>query len=72
MTIEENESLAEIKPLGLSDLDKALVDAAEEMTFDWPELVPVGRIASGIREIALGALLAAGLVVLGGSFFFSL
>ena len=45
----------------LSDLDRALIEAAEEMSFDWPEFLPVERIT----EMALASLLFAGLVVLG-------
>jgi hypothetical protein len=44
----------------LSDLDRALIEAAEEMRFDWPEFLPVERIT----EMALASLLFAGLVVL--------
>ena len=64
--VEENGSLA------LSDLDKALVEAAKEMTFDWPELLSVERIASDIGQIALRGLVAAGLAVLGRLFLFCL
>ena len=49
----------------LSDLDRALVEAAEEMSFNWPEFLPVERIKTGIGEIALASLLSAGLVALG-------
>jgi hypothetical protein len=44
------------------DLDRVLVEAAEEIEFDWPEFLPVERIKAGITEIALGFLLFAGLV----------
>jgi hypothetical protein len=37
---------------GLPDLDRALVEAAEEMSFDWPEVPPVERIKRGISELA--------------------
>jgi hypothetical protein len=43
------------------DLDRALVEAAEEIDIDWPESLPVERIKAGIMEIALGFLLCAGL-----------
>jgi hypothetical protein len=43
------------------DLDRALVEAAEEMEFDLPEYLPVERIKAGITEIAVGFLLFAGL-----------
>ena len=46
----------------LSDLDRALVKAAEEMSFDWPDFLPVERIRPGIAQMALGLLLFAGLV----------
>jgi hypothetical protein len=39
-----------------------LVEAAEEMKFDWPEFLPMERIKAGIRDIALGLLLCAALV----------
>jgi hypothetical protein len=44
------------------DLDRALVEAAEQMKFDWPEFLPVERVKAGISEIALGFLLFAALV----------
>jgi hypothetical protein len=53
--------------LALSDLDRALIEAAEEMSFDWPEFLPVERIT----EMALASLLFAGLVVLGRFLFLS-
>jgi hypothetical protein len=51
----------------LSDLDRALIEAAEEMSFDWPEFLPVERITG----MALASLLFAGLVALGHFFFLS-
>jgi len=45
----------------LSDLDRALLEAAKELDFDWPEFLPVER---GITEIALGCALIAGVAVL--------
>jgi hypothetical protein len=48
-------------------LDRALIEAAEEMSFDWPEFLPVERIT----EMALASLLFAGLVVLGRFLFLS-
>jgi hypothetical protein len=56
---------------GLLDLDKALVEAAGEMSFDWPESLPVERIKQGIAELALGSLLFAGVVALGSLFLLS-
>lgn len=50
----------------LPDLDRALVEAAEEMSFDWPEFLAVERFRPGITEFALNSLLVAGLVALGG------
>ena len=49
----------------LSDLDRALVEAAEEMSFNWPEFLPVERIELGIAEMAVGLLLFAGLLAFG-------
>ena len=42
------------------DLDRALLEAAEELDFNWPEFLPVERITRGITEIALGCALVAG------------
>jgi len=50
---------------------KTLVDAAEEMRFDWPELLPVERIQGGLTEIALWLFLVVGLVAAGGLCFLS-
>jgi hypothetical protein len=44
------------------DLDRALVQAAEEMRFDWPEFLPVERIKAGISEIIVGLILFAALL----------
>jgi len=44
------------------DLDRALVEAAEETKFYWPEFLPVERIKAGISEIALGLILFAALL----------
>jgi hypothetical protein len=44
------------------DLDRVLAEAAEEMQFDLPELLPSERIKTRIMEIALGLLLFAALV----------
>ena len=55
------------EPPALSDLDRALIEAAEEMSFDWPEFLPLERIT----EMALASLLFAGLVVLGRFLFLS-
>src|SRR5215469_12351326 len=47
----------------LSDLDRALLEASEELDFDWPEFLPVERVIRGITEIALGCALVAGVAV---------
>jgi hypothetical protein len=44
------------------DLDRVLVQAAEETRFDRPELLSAERIKARIMEIALGLLLFAALV----------
>jgi hypothetical protein len=49
-------------------LDQVLVEAAEEMHFEWPEFLPIERIIPGLTEFALRSLLLAGLVGLGGFF----
>lgn len=51
--------------LAPSDLDRALVEAAEEMSFDWPEFLPVERIKPGVAEMVLAVLLFAGLLLFG-------
>ena len=51
---------------------KALVDAAEEMKFDWPELLPVERIQEGLTELALWLFLAVGVVTAGGLCFLAI
>jgi hypothetical protein len=53
------------------DLDRTLVEAAEEIESDWPEFLALERIKAGIIEIALGFLLFAGLVAFCGFHFFS-
>jgi hypothetical protein len=58
--VEKRGLLADSEPS--SDLDRALVEAAEEMKFDWPEFLPVERIKAGISEIALGCILFAALL----------
>jgi hypothetical protein len=45
-----------------SDLDRALVETAEEMDFNWPEFLPVERIELGIAQMTLALLLFAGLL----------
>jgi|SRR5262249_2289784 len=55
----------------LSDFDRALIEAAEEMRFDWPEFLPVERVRAGIAQMALASLLFAGLAVLCRFFFLS-
>ena len=44
----------------LHDLDRGLLQAAEELDFDWPEFLPVERVIRGITEIALGCSLVTG------------
>lgn len=46
-----------------SDLERALVEAAEELDFDWPEFLPAERVVRGITEIALGFALVGGIAV---------
>jgi hypothetical protein len=58
--VEKRDLLADSEPS--YDLDWALVEAAEEMKFDWPEFLPVERIKAGISEIALGCILFAALL----------
>jgi hypothetical protein len=59
---------AEMKPSGggnsLTPLDihDVLVDASEEVNFDWPDSLAIERIKAGLIEIALAFLLFAGLV----------
>jgi hypothetical protein len=55
-------SLQEKDSLTPYDLDRALVEAVQEMKFDWPEFLPVDRIKAGIMEITFGLLLFAALV----------
>jgi hypothetical protein len=38
----------------LSSLDRALIEAAEEMSFDWPEFSPLERIKARFTQIAVG------------------
>ena len=51
---------------------KALVDAAKEMRFDWPEFLPVERIQEGLTELALWLFLAVGVVAAGGLYFLAI
>ena len=44
------------------DLDTALVAMAEEMEFDWPELLPVERIKAGLSKVVFGSGLIVGLI----------
>jgi hypothetical protein len=48
----------------LFDLNRALVEAAEEMTFDWPEFLPVERIIPAMTDLALGFLVFTALIAL--------
>jgi hypothetical protein len=59
------ESPGEMDAVVLPDLDRALLEAAEEMNFHWPEFLPAERIKKALREIALGFTMLAGLVTLG-------
>lgn len=63
---EKKDSLSPADSPAPHDLDRALAEAAEEMDFDWPKLVPVERIKAGITVIVLGFLLLAGLVAFCG------
>ena len=58
---EKKDSLLRPDSPAPNDLDRALVEIAEEVQFDWPEFLPVGRIEAGITEIALTFLFLAGL-----------
>jgi hypothetical protein len=49
----------------------ALIEMAEEARFDWPEFLPVERIKTGLRELALGVLLLAGVIAVGSLFILS-
>ena len=64
LNVEKEESFPRPDSLAIYDLDRALVEAAEEIEFDWPEFLPVERIKAGITEIALGFLLFAALIAL--------
>jgi len=44
------------------DFDRALVEVAEQMKFDWPEFLPEERVGIGIVEIVFGLCLFAALV----------
>jgi len=59
---EKKDSLSRPDSPAPYDLDGTLVEATEEIEFDWPEFLPVERIKAGITEIALGFLLFAGLM----------
>jgi hypothetical protein len=56
-----NNSTESSPPLNLSDV---MVNAAEELTFDWPDPLPIERIKAGLIELALAFALFAGLVTL--------
>ena len=58
--------------LSMINQQKALVDAAEEMRFDWPELLPVERIQEGLTQLALWLFLAVGVVAAGGLCFLAI
>ena len=68
---EKKDSLSPPHSLASDDLDRALVEAAQEIEFDWSEFLPAERIKAGIMEIALGFLLFAGLVASCGFHFVS-
>ena len=69
--LPEAKSLRSPDSPALSDLDRALVEAAEEMRFDWPEFLPVERIEPGLIQIAMWLLLFVSAVALGVLLFFS-
>ena len=50
----------------LPSLDRALIEAAEEMNFDWPEFLPVKRIKVAMVGSAVRALLGGWLGSLSG------
>jgi hypothetical protein len=56
---EKEDGFARLDSPKLCDL---LDEVAEEIEIDWPEFLPVERIAPGIMKIALGSLLFIGLV----------
>jgi hypothetical protein len=58
--------------VSMNNQERALVDAAEEMRFDWPELLPVERIQEGVTEIALWSFLAVGVVAASGLCFLAI
>ena len=64
LNAEREESFPGPDSLATHDLDRALVEAAEEIEIDWPESLPVERIKAGVTEIALGFLLFAGLLAM--------
>ena len=64
LNAEREESLPRPDPVATHDLDRALVEAAEEIEIDWPESLPVERIKAGLTEIALALLLFAGVLAL--------
>jgi len=64
LNVEKEESFPRPELLANYDLDRTLVEAAEEIEFDWPEFLPAERIKAGIMEIALGFVLFAALVAI--------
>jgi hypothetical protein len=69
-SVESDDSPKAKSPSGdggpeLSDLDRALLEAAEEMSFNWPEFLPVERIGERIAQMALALLLFAALLAFG-------
>jgi hypothetical protein len=50
----------------LPSLDRALIEAAEEMNFDWPEFLPVKRIKVAMAGSAARSLLGGWLGSLSG------
>jgi hypothetical protein len=64
LNAEREESFPRPDSHATHDLDRALVEAAEEIEIDWPESLPVERIKAGVTEIALGFLLLAGLLAM--------
>jgi hypothetical protein len=62
LNIEKENSSPRPDSPPLYDVDRALIDPAEEIGIDRSEFLPVERIKAGIIEIALGSLLFAGLI----------
>jgi hypothetical protein len=57
-----NRSLKEKDSPTPYDIDRALIEPAEQMKFDFPEFLPKERLGIGIAEIVFGLFLFAALV----------